>query len=98
MIEAPYTYSDIHRWLSHYEIQTQHLTDVEVRQVYEREARARVNKLRNEQVKEIFAVAARKQPQNIFLVSLASAVVSATDDEFFLLRPAALVFIERFQL
>lgn len=98
MIPVPYSYTDLQEWLRNYSLPTQHLTDKEVRECYEREARARVLKLRDEQVKEILCAAARRNPKDNFVVSLAGALVSASDADFCVLRPAALLIIERHQL
>ncbi len=92
------TYGDVQRWLKEYRVPASALTDEEMRAAYCREARERVLKFRDHQIREIFARAAKAQPDNRFLVSLASAVVSATDEELDLLRPATLVFIERLHL
>ena len=92
------TYGDVQRWLKEYRIPPSALTDDEMRAAYCRQARERVLKFRDHQIREIFAKAAREHPDNRFLVSLASAVVSATDEELDLLRPATLLFIEKLHL
>lgn len=95
---TPTTYQEIRTWLQHYRVEPGTLTDAELVRCYKREARERVLRFRDVQIKELFCRGAKEHPENRFLVSLASAVVSATDDEFDLLRPAALSFIERFKL
>lgn len=92
------TYAEIQRWLQHYKVPSDRMTDAELKEIYDRKARERVVKLTDDQLKEIFACAARKQPHNVFLVSLASAVVSANDDDLAVLRGAALLYIEKHQL
>jgi len=94
----PYDYNSIRRWLNHWKIPDHTLTDAEAMAIYSREARARVLKLRDDQLKEIFCHWARRNPQNNFAVSLAGALVSASEADFVVLRSAALLIIERHNL
>jgi hypothetical protein len=98
MLTAPFNYQDIRVWLQNYKIPTDHLTDKEVAVVYDKEARERVIKLRDEQVKEIYAHAARLRSGDRWFNALAAAVILASEEDFLYLRPMALFFIERYHL